>query len=83
MSGRTFTVKSHYNRSGMSKIDFALNEERILDISIHDAKIKENRAILKDLIKTTGFLGKQQVAFHGNDGQALLIVTTKLNYYGL
>ena len=52
---------------GVSRIDLALNEQRRLNINIHNAKVKENREILKDLINATCFLAKQQLAFHGND----------------
>lgn len=51
----------------MSRIDLALDEQRRLNISIHSAKVKENREILKDLINATCFLAKQQLAFRGND----------------
>ena len=53
---------------GVSQIDLALNEQGRLNISLHNTKVKENREILKDLINTTCFLAKQQIAFHGNDG---------------
>ncbi|XP_032067125.1 zinc finger MYM-type protein 1-like [Thamnophis elegans] len=49
------------------RIDIALDEQRRLNINIHNAKVKENRDILKDLIDVTCFLAKQQLAFHGND----------------
>uniref|UniRef100_UPI0037E77704 zinc finger MYM-type protein 1 n=1 Tax=Semicossyphus pulcher TaxID=241346 RepID=UPI0037E77704 len=52
---------------GISRIDLALDEQRRLNISIHNAKVKENREILKDLINATCFLAKQQLAFRGND----------------
>ena len=51
---------------GMSRIDLALDEQHRLNISIHNAKVKENREILKDLINATCFLAKQQLAFRGN-----------------
>uniref|UniRef100_A0A3Q2DQ75 DUF4371 domain-containing protein n=1 Tax=Cyprinodon variegatus TaxID=28743 RepID=A0A3Q2DQ75_CYPVA len=52
---------------GLSRIDLALDEQRRLNISIHNAKVKENREILKDLINATCFLARQQLAFRGND----------------
>uniref|UniRef100_A0A3P9K3W7 Zinc finger MYM-type protein 1 n=1 Tax=Oryzias latipes TaxID=8090 RepID=A0A3P9K3W7_ORYLA len=55
---------------GMSRIDLALDEQRRLNISIHNAKVRENREILKDLINATCFLAKQQLAFRGNDESA-------------
>ncbi|XP_049597201.1 zinc finger MYM-type protein 1 [Syngnathus scovelli] len=53
---------------GMSGIDLALDEQRRLNISIHNAKVKENREVLKDLINATCFLAKQQLAFRGKCG---------------
>src|SRR4029434_1260659 len=50
-----------------SRIDLALDEQRRLNVSIHNAKVKENREILKDLIDVTCFLAKQELAFRGND----------------
>lgn len=47
-----------------SRTDLALDEQRRLNISIHNAKVKENREILKDLINATCFLAKQELAFH-------------------
>lgn len=55
---------------GASRIDLALDEQRRLNISIHNAKVKENREILKDLINATCFLAKQELAFRGNDESA-------------
>ena len=55
---------------GTSRIDLALDEQRRLNISHHNAKVKENREILKDFIRATCFLGKQELAFRGNDESA-------------
>jgi hypothetical protein len=55
---------------GSSRIDLALNEQRRLNTSVHNAKVKENREILKDLINATCFLAKQEFAFRGNDESA-------------
>ena len=52
---------------GITRIDLALDEQWKLNISIHNAKVKKNREILKDLINATCFLAKQQLAFPGND----------------
>ncbi|XP_032067022.1 zinc finger MYM-type protein 1-like isoform X3 [Thamnophis elegans] len=52
---------------GISRIDIALDKQRRLNINIHNAKVKENRDTLKDLIDVTCFLAKQQLTFHGND----------------
>lgn len=53
-----------------SQVDLALNEQHRLNVSIHNAKVKENREILKDLINATCFLATQQLAFRGNDDSA-------------
>jgi len=45
----------------------ALNEQRRLNISVHNAEARENREILKDLINVNCFLAKQQLAFRSND----------------
>jgi len=45
----------------------ALNEQQRLNISVHNAKLRENREILKDFINVTCFLAKQQLAFYGKD----------------
>nr|XP_032833154.1 zinc finger MYM-type protein 1-like isoform X4 [Petromyzon marinus] len=55
---------------GASRINLALIEQRRLNISIHNAKVKENREVLKDLINATCFLAKQELAFCGNDESA-------------
>lgn len=55
---------------GTSRIDLALNEQWWLYISVPNAKIKENREILKDLINVTCFLAKQELVFRGNNESA-------------
>jgi len=45
----------------------SLNEQRRLNISIHNAKVRENREILKDPINVNCFLAEQQLAFRSND----------------
>ncbi|XP_053571536.1 zinc finger MYM-type protein 1-like [Bombina bombina] len=50
-----------------TRIDLSLNEQRKRNISNHNAKVKENREILKQLIKATCYLGKQEIAFRGNE----------------
>ena len=52
---------------GTSRIDLALDEQRRLKVSIHNAKVKESREILKDVINATCFLAEQELAFCGND----------------
>ena len=48
-------------------ISLALNEANRLQVSVHKAKVWENREILKYLIRATYFLAKQELAFRGND----------------
>lgn len=55
---------------GASQIDVALDEQRRLNVSMHNAKVKENREILKRLIQATCFLAKQELAFRGGDESA-------------
>ena len=45
----------------------ALNEQRRLNISVHNAEVRENRDILKDFINVNCFLVKQQLAFLSNN----------------
>ena len=52
---------------GTSRIDLTSDEQRRSKVSIHNAKVKENREILKDLINATCFLAKQELTFRGND----------------
>ncbi|XP_053556836.1 zinc finger MYM-type protein 1-like [Bombina bombina] len=52
---------------GTVRIDAALNEQRRLQINNHNAKVKENCEILKQLINTTVLLARQELAFRGND----------------
>ena len=55
---------------GKSRIDLALDEQRRLNITSHNEKVKENREVLKDLMNATCFLAKQELAFRGNDESA-------------
>lgn len=55
---------------GHSRIDLALDEQRRLNVSMHNKKVEENRDILKSLIDATCFLAKQELAFRGNDESA-------------
>ncbi|XP_053577418.1 zinc finger MYM-type protein 1 isoform X2 [Bombina bombina] len=56
-----------------STLDQSLNEnERRLDISNHNAKVRENRDILKHIIKAICYLVKQDIAFWGNEEGAIL-----------
>jgi len=44
-----------------------LNKQRRLNISVHNAKVRERREILKDLNNVNCFLAKQQLEFRDND----------------
>lgn len=68
---------------GMSGIDLALDEQRRLGISSHNAMVKENREVLKDLINATCFLAKQQLAFRGNDADESAASANRGNYVEL
>ena len=48
-----------------------LNEQRRLNFSVPNAKVRENREILKDLIDVNCFLAKQQLAFCSNDESSI------------
>jgi len=48
-----------------------LNEQRRLNISVHNAKVRENREILKDLINVNCFPAKQQLVFCSNDESSI------------
>uniref|UniRef100_A0A3Q2YU37 DUF4371 domain-containing protein n=1 Tax=Hippocampus comes TaxID=109280 RepID=A0A3Q2YU37_HIPCM len=55
---------------GASRIDLALDEQRRLNVSIHNAKVKENRELLKYLICIICFLAKQELTLRGHDANA-------------
>ena len=61
-----------------SRIELVLNERR-LNISPHNSKVKENREIFKRLIHETCFLGEQELAFHGNDERRTLLILVILS----
>ena len=48
-----------------------LNEQWRLNISVHNAKARENREILKDLINVTCSPVKQQLEFCSNDESSI------------
>ena len=52
---------------GKSRIDVAVSEQRKQEISLHNARVSENRYILKCLIDTVILLAKQELAFRGHD----------------
>jgi len=58
-----------------------LNEQRILNISVHNAKVRENREILKDLINVNCFPAKQKLAVCSNDESS--IFSNRGNYVEL
>jgi len=49
----------------------ALNEQRRLNISVHNAKVRENREIFKDLINVNCFPAKHQLAVCSNDESSI------------
>ena len=67
----TFKTKIALNTFGSAVIYLSLNEQRILNISVHNAKVRENREILKDLINVNRFPAKQQLAFCSNDDSSI------------
>ena len=54
-----------------STTPLTLSEQRRLNISVHNAKVRENRKILKDLINVNCFPAKQQLAFCSNDESSI------------
>ena len=48
-----------------------MNGQWRLNISVHNAKVRENREILKDLINVNFFPVKQQLAFCSNDESSI------------
>jgi len=48
-----------------------LNEQRRLNISVHNAKVRESRDILKELINVNCFRAKPQLAFCSNDDTSI------------
>jgi len=61
--------------------NLTLNEQRRLNISVHNANVRKNREILKELINVNCFLAKQQLAFCSNDESS--ISTNRGNYVEL
>ncbi|KAL2079810.1 hypothetical protein ACEWY4_025554 [Coilia grayii] len=47
-------------------INLALDEASRQEVSVHNAKVWENREILKDFIRATCYLARQELAFRGN-----------------
>jgi len=53
---------------GRARIDFGFEQTAETKyISVHNAEVRENREILKDLINANCYLAKQQLAFRSND----------------
>jgi len=53
---------------GRARIDFGFEQTAETKyISVHNAEVRENREILKDLINVNCYLAKQQLAFRSND----------------
>ena len=49
----------------------SLNEQRRLNISVHSAKVRENRETWKDLINVNCFPAKQKLAFSSYDESSI------------
>ena len=60
-----------FHTSFFSTTPLTLSEQRRLNISVHNAKVKKNREILKDLINVNCFPAKQQLAFCSNDERSI------------
>ena len=69
----TFKTKTALKTFGSAMIycTLTLNEQRRLNISVHNAKVRENREILKDFINVHCFPVKQQLAFCSNDESSI------------
>ena len=52
---------------GKTRVDLQLNEQERRRTELHNEQVKKNRDILKRLIDTVIFLGKQELAFRGHD----------------
>jgi len=52
---------------GSARKDFGFERTAETNISVYNAKVKENREILTDLINVNCFIAKQQLAFRSND----------------
>jgi len=67
----TFKIKIALKPLEAKWYTLTLNEQRRLNISVHNAKVRENREILKDLINVNCFPAKQQLAFGSNDESSI------------
>ena len=52
---------------GDTRVDLQLDKQRRNQTTAHNNKVRQNREILKRLINTVTFLGKQELAFRGHD----------------
>lgn len=55
------------NTFGRNRIDHLLDEQKKTSDSIHNEKVKKNRAILKRMIDAVCFLAKQELPLRGHD----------------
>lgn len=61
---KAFSVLKQF---GKQRIDYCLNNQKRISDRLHNEKVYENRCILKRLIDTVIFLGKQECPFRGHD----------------
>jgi len=67
----TFKHKTALKTFGSAMIYFYFERTAETNISVHNAKVRENREILKDLINVNCFPAKQQLAVCSNDESAI------------
>jgi len=67
----TFKTKTDLKTFGSAIIYFDFERTAETNISVHNAKVRENREILKDLINVNCFPAKQQVAVCSNDKSSI------------
>jgi len=67
----TFKNKIGLKTFGSAMIYFDFERTAETKYQLHNAKVRESREILKDLINVHGFPGKQQLAFCSNDESSI------------
>ena len=77
----TFKTKIALNTFGSAMIYFGFERTAETKYQLHNAKVRENREILKDLINVNCFPAKQQLAFCSNDESS--ISSNRGNYVDL
>jgi len=77
----TFKTKIALKTFESALLYFDLNEQRRLNISVHNANVRGNREILKDFTNVNCFPAKRQLAFCTNDESS--ISSNRSNYVEL